>query len=163
MNLVYLTSDAGGSKPRTLRAIRAAHLALGADASLEAAFRAYDDLLADGEVLLGSGDEAAAKLAADALGKDDAECRIEAVEDAETAEPEPEGLRDRLLKSAPQPSDREPSFTASRCAMILLHAVDGNPTYALSIGRALGRVTGDGLWNEVEDVILESFPPARVR
>jgi hypothetical protein len=164
MNLVYLTSDAANSKPRTLRAIRAAMLALGSGGSLDDAFRAYDDLLADGEVLLGSGDVEAAKAAASALAHDGATYRIENVEvEHDDHEPEAEGLIGKLLQSQPEPSGNEPSFTASKCAMIVLHAVDGNPTYALSIARAIGRVTNDTLWNEVEDVILESFPPARVR
>lgn len=168
MTNLYLTSDAAGSKSRTIRAIRAALLALGSPASLSDALSVYDDWVETGSVWLGCGDDEAVGNAARALAADAVSYTMEQVDDPEIGpepddQPEAEGLIGKLLTTAPQPSGREPSFTAAKCAMILLHAVDGNPTYALSICRALGRVTNDGMWNEVEDVILESFPPAPVR
>lgn len=167
MNLVFLTSDVGNSKPRTLRLIRFVQASLGASSTLDDAFRAYDALLEDGEVLLGSGDDEQVARAVEAIERDGSRHRVEPVNDAEigeaTWEEPPQSLMGQLLKGVqPQPSGNEPSFKAAKASMILLHAVDGNPTYALSIARALGRVTDDTLWNEVEDVILESFPPVRI-
>ena len=164
MNLIYLTSDVAGSKPRTLRAIRSVWAACDCPGSLDDAFRSYDDLIEDGEVLLCAADDAQAQTAQKHLADEGATCRVEQVENPEADEPrEAEGLAGLLLRGVPEPSGKEPSFTAVKVSLILMHAAEGNPTFALSIARALGRITDDALWNGVEDAILETFPPVRIR
>lgn len=130
-------------KAKTVRALRDAVEALGyTRISVTEAFGLYEYLVAEGDLFLGVGDEPTATRAGAMLTDVGLGYRIEDADE------------DDLPPDAAYPED-----AAAKAAMVLLHALDGNPNYALQIAKAFGRVTGDEVWDEVARLVLEAFPP----
>ena len=141
---VYITQK-GEGKAKTLRGILEALRLLDGDATMSNAAALYDALVEHGRAYIGAID-------LDDLSVFDA--RMEAGEFgvAFTVEPAQD---DDPAPAIPDDLDMGRAFSAG---MILLHALDGNPTYALQIAQGFRRVLDDPFWDHVAAALLAVFP-----
>ncbi len=170
MHTLYLTNY-GENRMQATRAVRNAMRALGLsekDASYAAADKLLDALDRDGYALLGTSPnptlltEVSKSLAA-------ADCEAVLNLDPERAARRSHSREDRGAGKTPEQvfAERAPgeptvefrfSPQASATAMAMLAMTDGNPLNAAAFVHRLDHTTGDALWEEVQEALIQAFP-----
>ena len=143
----------------TAKALRQARAALGMnDAAISRAVReVFRPLRDDGRALIGATDDPEAlNRATDLLMEAGVLFEVEAAEDGENPEPQPEGEAEDV--------EFEAAYPAARSALVVLAHVKGDVTQAMVMCRSLARAAADEdgpdpLWVEALSMLVQTFPP----